>query len=104
VIFESSRFVCFVIYEGDEPVAAMFSHVNSWWINDLLVIDELFVSTTKQGKGYGQALMNSAREFSKHNGIGSINLITHKYMPAMSFYEKNMFLQAEQYVLMFKEN
>lgn len=103
-LFESSRFVGFVIYEGEELVAAMFSHVKTWWINDLLMIDELFVSALQQGKGYGQALMNSAREFSKSNNIGSITLITHRYMPSVSFYERNKFLQAEQYVLMFNEN
>ncbi len=102
-LFESSRFAGFVIYEGEELVAALFSHVKTWWIDDLLMIDELFVSPLKQGKGYGQALMNSAREFSNSNNIGSITLITHKYMPAVSFYEKNKFLQAEQYVLMFNE-
>ena len=103
-LFNSSRFVGFVIYEGEELVAAMFSHVKTWWINDLLMIDELFVSPLKQGKGYGQAMMNSAIEYSKGNNLGSITLITHKYMPAVSFYEKNKFLQAEQYVLMFNEN
>ena len=103
-LYESSRFVGFVIYEGEELVAAMFSHVKTWWIDDLLMIDELFVSTLKQGKGYGQALMNSAREFSKNNNVGSINLLTHKYMPSVSFYEKNKFLHAEQFVLMFNEN
>jgi GNAT superfamily N-acetyltransferase len=103
-LFNSSRFVGFVIYEGEELVAAMFSHVKTWWINDLLMIDELFVAPFKQGKGYGQALMNSAVEYSKSNNLGSITLITQKYMPAVSFYEKNEFLRAEQYVLMFNEN
>jgi GNAT superfamily N-acetyltransferase len=103
-LFDAPRFVGFVIYEGEELVAAMFSHVKTWWINDLLMVDELFVAPLKQGKGYGQALMNSAIEYSKSNNLGSITLITHKYMPAVSFYEKNKFLQAEQYVLMFNEN
>ena len=103
-LFDAPRFVGFVIYDGEELVAAMFSHVKTWWINDLLMVDELFVAPLKQGKGYGQALMNSAIEYSKCNNLGSITLITHKYMPAVSFYEKNQFLQAEQYVLMFNEN
>ena len=103
-LFDASRFVGFVIYEGEELVAAMFSHVKTWWINDLLMIDELFVAPLKQGKGYGQTLMNSAIEYSKCNNLGSITLMTHKYMPAVSFYEKNRFLPAEQYVLMFNEN
>ena len=101
-LFESSRFVGFVIYEEEELVSAMFSHVKTWWINDLLMIDELFVSALKQGKGYGQALMNSAHDFAKSNNMGT-TLITHKYMPAVSFYEKNKYLQAEQYVMMYNE-
>lgn len=66
-------------------------------------MEELFVSPLKQGNGYGQALMDSAGQFSKNNNLGSITLLTNKYMPARSFYEKNNFLEAEQYVLMFKE-
>ena len=82
----------------------MFAHVKTWWINDLLMIDELFVSPLKQGRGYGQRLMDTARKFCTENNIGSINLITNKYMHAASFYKKNDFLQAEQYTLMFNEN
>lgn len=100
----SSRFVGFVIYEGEELVGAMFSHVKTWWINDQLMIDELFVAAQDQGKGYGQALMNAAKDFAANNNIGSITLMTQKYMPAISFYEKNGFLKAEQYVLMFIES
>lgn len=103
-LFESSRFVGFVIYEGEELVAAMFAHAKTWWIDDQLMIDELFVSAHAQGKGYGQTLMNSAIEYTKNNNIGSITLMTHKYMPAFSFYEKNKFIRAEQYVLMFLES
>jgi GNAT superfamily N-acetyltransferase len=100
-LFDAPRFVGFVIYEGEALAAAMFAHAKTWWINDLLMIDELFVAASQQGKGYGQALMNSANEYAKRHDIGSVTLITHKYMPAFSFYEKNKFLPAEQYVLMF---
>ena len=103
-LFESSRFVGFVIYEGDELVGAMFAHVKTWWIDDQLMIDELFVSAQEQGKGYGQTLMNTTKEYANNNNIGSITLMTQKYMPALSFYEKNSFLKAEQYVLMFLES
>lgn len=103
-LLESSRFVGFVIYEGEELVAAMFSHAKTWWIDDQLMIDELFVSAEAQGKGYGQTLINAAIEYTKNNNIGSITLMTHKYMPAVSFYEKNKFIKAEQYVLMFLES
>jgi aminoglycoside 6'-N-acetyltransferase I len=100
-LYESSRFQGFCIYEQGNVVAALFAHIKTWWIDELLMIDELFVSPNKQGRGYGQALMNSAKEFCDNNNIGSITLITNKYMPAVRFYEKNHFLQAEQYTLMF---
>ena len=103
-LYDSSRFIGFCIYENDTIAAAMFAHVKTWWINDLLMIDELFVSPLKQGRGYGQRLMDTARKFCTENNIGSITLITNKYMPAASFYKKNEFLQAEQYTLMFNEN
>ncbi|HEY0666520.1 MAG TPA: GNAT family N-acetyltransferase [Sphingobacteriaceae bacterium] len=103
-LFESSRFTGFCIYEGDIIAAAMFAHVKTWWINDLLMIDELFVSPQHQGKGYGQKLIDTAKKFCTEHNIGSITLITNAYMPAASFYKKNGFLQAEQYTLMFNEN
>lgn len=103
-LFEASRFVGFVIYEDEQLVAAMFSHVKTWWIDDQLMIDELFVSAEEQGKGYGQLLLTTAMEYARENNIGSITLITHKYMPAVTFYEKNKFLRAEQYVMMFLES
>lgn len=103
-LYESRRFTGFCIYEDGILAAALFAHVKTWWINDLLMVDELFVSPLKQGKGYGQELLNTAREFCADNNIGSITLITNKYMPAASFYKKNGFLQAEQYTLMFNEN
>jgi aminoglycoside 6'-N-acetyltransferase I len=103
-LFDSSGFTGFCIYEGDTLVAAMFAHVKTWWINDLLMIDELFVSPHKQGKGYGQQLMNAAKQFCDDKDIGSITLLTNRYMPAVSFYNKNEFMQAEQYTLMFYDN
>lgn len=102
-LIDSARFIGFCVYENGELAAAMFAHLKTWWINDLLMINELFVSPDKQGKGYGQALLDSAEQFCERNNISSINLITHKYMPAISFYDKNKFHQAEQYLLMFKD-
>jgi aminoglycoside 6'-N-acetyltransferase I len=100
-LYESSRFQGFCIYDEENVAAAVFAHAKTWWINDILMIDELFVSPNHQGKGYGQALLNAAKDFCSQNNIGSITLITNKYMPAIGFYEKNNFLQAEQYTLMF---
>lgn len=102
-LYNSSGFIGFGVNEGGTLLAAMFGHVKSWWIDDLLMIDELFVSPAHQGKGYGQSLLDTAENFCRENNISNVNLITHRFMPAMSFYEKNNFLQAEQYVLMFKE-
>lgn len=102
-LYNSSGFIGFGVKEGEKLVAAMFGHVKSWWIDDLLMIDELFVSPAHQGKGYGQFLLDTAEKYCRKKNISNINLITHRFMPAMSFYEKNNFFQADQYVLMFKE-
>lgn len=102
-LFDSARFAGFCIPEGEKIAAALFAHAKTWWINDILMIEELFVAPDRQGKGYGQGLMNAARQYCRENDIGSITLITNKYMPAVSFYEKNEFLLAEQYVMLFTE-
>ena len=103
-LYESSRFIGFCIYEDETIIAAMFAHIKTWWIDDILMIDELFVSPEYQGRGFGETLMNAAKDFCRQNNIGSITLITNRYMPAITFYEKHNFMQAEQYTLMFTES
>jgi aminoglycoside 6'-N-acetyltransferase I len=99
---ERKRFVGFVLCEGDEIAGAMLGHSKTWWTNDLLYIDEFFISPDRQRMGYGKALIEHSEEYARENGLEVITLMTNKYMPAYKFYENNDFLDAEHFVILFK--
>jgi len=99
---ERSRFVGFVLVEGDVIAGAMLGHSKTWWTNDLLYIDELFVAPESRGKGYGKRLLDHAEEYSREQGYEVITLMTNKHMPAFEFYNHIDYIQAEHFVFLFK--
>lgn len=99
----NNNFIGFVAVEDDEIVGAMFAHRKVWWTNDEIFIDELFIKPDRQRQGYGKLLMDQAEELSKELGLGGVTLLTNKYLPAKSFYEKNGYTAAEHVVFMYKE-
>ncbi|MBS1502349.1 MAG: GNAT family N-acetyltransferase [Bacteroidetes bacterium] len=99
---ERKRFVGFVLSEGDLIVGAMLGHSKTWWTNDLLYIDELFISPDRQRMGYGKMLIDRSEEYAKGNGLEVITLMTNRHMPALKFYENNDFIQADHFTILFK--
>lgn len=100
---ESKQFVGFVVPEGEEMAAAIFSHTKTWWTKDQLYVDELFVSPDKQRSGHGKALLEHTATWCRENGFPTIFLMTNKFMPAFKFYNKHDFSLAEHFVFFFKE-
>ena len=98
-----SQFVGFVLYDEGQIAGATFGHIKTWWTNDQLMIDEFFISGEKQGKGYGKKLLAYCDQYASENQIGSIVLMTNRYMPAYGFYNKIGYTATEQYVFMFKQ-
>ncbi len=99
---ERSRFVGFALCESDTIVGAMLGHSKTWWTNDLIYIDELFVAPESRGKGYGKKLLEHAEEYAREQGYEVITLMTNKYMPAFEFYNHIDYIQAEHFVFLFK--
>lgn len=99
----NNKFIGFVAVEDDEIVGAMFAHRKVWWTNDEIFIDELFIKPDRQRQGYGKLLVDQAEELSKELALGGVTLLTNKYLPAKSFYEKNGYTAAEHVVFMYKE-
>jgi GNAT superfamily N-acetyltransferase len=97
------QFVGFALYDNDVLVGAAFAHTKTWWTNDQLMIDEFFVSQENQGRGYGRKLLAFFDRYCLENQIGSIVLMTNKYMPSYPFYEKNGYTGIDPYVFMFKQ-
>jgi N-acetylglutamate synthase-like GNAT family acetyltransferase len=102
-LINNTNFIGFIVYENDNAVAAILGHKKTWWTNDQLMVDELFVSKSAQKKGYGKKLMSYCEEYAKENQIELLALMTNKYLPAFDFYENLDFIAADQYVFMFKQ-
>ena len=99
----SCEFVGFVLLEDELLVGAMFAHKKTWWTNDEIFVDELFIQPTCQGKGYGTALLQHAEDYCRTRGLAGLTLLTNPYMPAKSFYEKNGYTLAKHVVFYYKE-
>ncbi len=100
---EAKSFCGFVSCEGDDIVGAMFAHIKTWWTNDELFVDELFVKPEWQGQGHGTALMQAGEEYAKSRALAGLTLLTSKYMPARQFYEHKSYVHAEHVIFMYKE-
>jgi aminoglycoside 6'-N-acetyltransferase I len=99
---ERTRFVGFVITEGETIVGAMLGHAKTWWTNDLIYVDELFITPDSRGKGYGKKLLDHVENYAIDEGYEVITLMTNKHMPAFEFYQHIDYLPAEHFVFLFK--
>jgi len=96
------NFTGFVLYDDNDVAGAVFGHTKTWWTGRQLMIDELFISSEKQRKGYGKMLLDYCDRYAADNQLSSIVLMTNKYMPSFGFYDKNGYTTAGQYVFMFR--
>lgn len=96
-------FIGFIDEDNDEIVAAMFTHKRTWWTNDEIYVDELFVKPSEQRKGYGKSLLSHCENYCKENGLAGLTLATNRYLPAKTFYEKNSYTLAEHVIFFYKE-
>lgn len=98
----SAQFVGFALYDNEDIAGAVLAHSKTWWTSNQLFIDELFVSPNFQKMGCGKRLMDCAEQYALEHELKTITLMTHKFMPAMSFYSKNDFIHAQPFVILFK--
>jgi len=98
----SSGFVGWVAQEGDRLIGAMFARRKTWWTNDELFVEELFVDPYFQGKGIGKALLDTAEQHCREQSLGGVTLLTNRHMPAKAFYEKNGYTLADHVVYFYK--
>ncbi len=83
------HFVCWVAMEEGRLAGALFGHRKTWWTQDELFVDELFIHPDFQGKGHGKRLLQAAEEHCRENGLAGVTLLTDRHMPAMAFYKQN---------------
>jgi aminoglycoside 6'-N-acetyltransferase I len=99
----NDNFVGFVACENEAVVGAMFAHRKTWWTNDELFVDELYVTPHLQRQGYGESLLAHAERYAKSRNLAGLTLLTNGYFPAKKFYEKHRYVQAEHVIFMYKK-
>jgi len=97
------QFVGFIMYDQNQPVGGLLGHTKTWWTGQQLMIDEIFISGQKQKMGYGKKLLEFCEQYAVEMKIGTIILMTNKYMPAFHFYSKADYTTTEQFIFMFKQ-
>ena len=93
----------FVSCENAVIVGALFAHRKTWWTNDELFGDELYITPARQRQGVGASLLAHAEAYAKAEGLAGLTLLTNRHLPAKGFYEKHGYLPADHLVFMYKE-
>lgn len=101
--FEHRRFVGFVAEADGEVIGGLFAHEKTWWNNDELFIDEMFVRPACQGRGIGTQLLDRAGAHVREQGLAGITLTTNRFAPAPKFYAANGFAPCEHVMFMARE-
>ena len=99
---DNKRFIGFTFWDNDTLVGAVFAHMNTFYRGDELFIDELFISTAHQRKGYGMLLMDTIETFAKENNCVNITLLTGRGKPSFDFYEKLGYKSSDFIAFMYK--
>jgi GNAT superfamily N-acetyltransferase len=99
----NENFVGFVICENEALIGAMFAHRRTWWTNDELFVDELYIAPDFQRQGYGESLLTHAEQYAKSRSLAGLTLLTNRYFPVKGFYEKHGYVEADHVIFMYKE-
>ena len=93
----------FGLYEGTKLIALSMGHIKHWYTGTEYYIDELCVSTSKQGKGVGTLFVSEIEKACKELGLTHIFLLTENNVPAFTFYKKQKFYELKNNVAFAKE-
>jgi aminoglycoside 6'-N-acetyltransferase I len=81
---------------------AILCREKTWWNNNEIFVEEMFVSPELQRQGYGTSLLNAVEFYIKEKGLAGFTLLTNRYTPAPNFYRKNGFSEGEHVLFMYK--
>ncbi len=103
-LIDMPRFVGFEATDGGILIGCALCREKTWWTQDELFIEELFIRRSAQRKGWGTALLDFLEQYARKNNLAGITLLTDKNMPALKFYKKNGFSQAGHVTFMYRES
>jgi aminoglycoside 6'-N-acetyltransferase I len=89
--------------EGDVLAGVSVGNIKHWCRGTEYFIEELFVRTDMQGRGYGTLFMKSIESYLKEHGINQIFLHTERSKPSYDFYRKLGFTDLTELASFFKE-
>jgi len=101
-LIDNKKFIGYTLWDNSILVGAIFCHMKTHYKGDEIFVDELFISTEYQRKGYGSALMESIEKYARENSLRSITLLTSLGSPAFKFYEKLSYNQLNYLAFMYK--
>lgn len=93
----------FGLYEGNELTGVSMGHIKHWYTGTEYFIDELCISTSKQGQGIGTIFVGEIEKACREMGLTHLYLLTNKDAPAYKFYKKQDFYEAESTVAFSKD-
>lgn len=85
----------FGLYEEKELIGVSMGHVRHWYTGTEYYIDELCISTVKQGKGLGTLFVGEIERACKELGLSRIFLLTENDVPAYECYKQRGFYELQ---------
>lgn len=93
----------FILEDEDNIVGFIISSLSVWVEGGQAIIEEIVVSPSHQGKGYGKALIVHTEKYLKDIDIHSVILWGRRDAPAHGFHKSNGFEDSDEWVIMSKE-
>lgn len=91
------------LYDGEELVGVSMGHIKHWYTGTEYIVDELCISTSRQGRGTGKLFVCEIEKACKELGLTHIFLLTDNNVPAYEFYKKCGFYEQKSNVAFAKE-
>ncbi|MDE7170612.1 MAG: GNAT family N-acetyltransferase [Oscillospiraceae bacterium] len=90
-----SNSLTFGLYEGAELIGVSMGRIKHWYTGTEYYVDELCISTPKQGQGIGTLFLREIESACVELGLTHIFLLTENDVPAFKFYKKQGFYELE---------
>ena len=87
---EMPRFIGFLLQDEEELLGVALCHERTWWYRDELNVNDFFLSSEAQEKGYGARLLKFMEKHVKERELAGMTLLTNSLEMA-EFYQKNQF-------------
>lgn len=91
------------LYDGEELIGVSMGHIKHWYTGTEYFVDELCISTFKQGRGIGKLFVCEIEKACKELGLTHIFLLTDNNVPAYEFYKECGFYELKSNAAFAKE-